>query len=191
MDDEVAKILSRKRPYASYFHFGGDKQGTEVGATRDWLAALYADGPDHFASLEYRENPNDPPDVVLVDTKGARHGVEVTEFVDGRMISAHIKNHETDIKEYSEAEFRTLVLDRITTKAGVPFKDTTCVSKRLIIYSDEPFFICGDGVLFLSRFTHVSQTFFDEIWFIIPPAVNISGRTPANSHCRIYGISKR
>lgn len=190
MKEELAEIFRRKRPYASYFHFGGDKPGTEVGAVCDWLSARFPQGPDHFASLEYRQNPLDPPDVVLVDHSGIRHGVEVTEFVDGPTISAHIKDYSTDMREYGEEEFRALVIDRITVKSGVPFKDVTCATKRLVIYSDEPFFICGNGVEFLSRFSAVDHSFFDEIWFMIPPAVNISGGEPENPHCRIYEIKK-
>jgi hypothetical protein len=190
MKEELAEILRRKRPYASYFHFGGDKPGTEVDVVCDWLAARYPDGAEPFARIEHRENPRDPPDVVLIDHAGARHGIEVTEFVDGRMISAHINDHSTDIREYGEDEFRTLVIDRIAAKARVPFKDADCVTKRLIIYSDEPIFICGDGVLYLSRFEAVPKSFFDEVWFMIPPAVNTSGGPPENPHCRVYEIKR-
>ena len=190
MKEELAEILRRKRPYASYFHFGGDKRGTEVDVVCDWLEARYPNGAESFAHLEYRDNPRDPPDVVLIDHTGARHGVEVTEFVDGPTISAHIKDHSTDNREYAEGEFCALVLDRVATKSRVPFKDVSCVTKRLIIYSDEPVFICGDGALFLSRFSALPPSQFDEVWFMIPPAVNISGGPPENPYCRIYELTK-
>jgi hypothetical protein len=186
----LAEILCRKRPYASYFHFGGDKRGTEIDVVCDWLEARYPNSTSAFSKLEYRKNPDDPPDVVLVDHDGSRHGIEVTEFVDGRTISAHVKSHSGDMREYEEEEFRALVLERIAAKSRVPFKDATCTSKRLIIYSDEPIFICGDGVLFLSRFPVAPSSSFDEVWFMIPPAVDISGGEPKSPHCRIYKIKK-
>lgn len=190
MKEERAEIFHRKRPYAPYFHFRDDKRGTEVGAVCDWLSARFRVGPDSFAALEYRQNPLDPPDVVLVDRSGIRHGIEVTEFVDGPTISAHLRDFSTDIREYGETEFRDLVIERITVKSNAPFKDVTCATKSLIIYSDEPFFICGDGVEFLRSFSAVNQSFFDEIWFMIPPAVNTSGGAPGNPHCRVYEIKR-
>ena len=190
MTEELAKILRCKRPYASYFHFGRDKAGTEIDVVCDWLEARYPNGANGFVKLEYRENPRDPPDVVLIDHADARHGIEVTEFVDSPTINAHIRDYSTDIREYTEADFRSLVLERIGAKARVPFKDTNCATKRLIIYSDEPIFTCGDGLLFLSRFPVAPQSYFDEVWFMIPPAVNISGREPKDPHCRIFELRK-
>lgn len=188
MGGELAEIVRRERPYATYFDSCGDKPGTELGVVFDWLFARYENQLDHFASYEQRSNPFDPPDVVLFDHQGGRHGIEVTEFVDGPTISANAKRRGLVIREYEETEFHRLVSERITEKTGKSFKDPPYISKRLIIYSDEPSISDEVGVMFPSRCPPVLQTVFDEVWFITPPAVHFGGGKPMNPHCCIYEI---
>jgi len=186
---ELKEILRKRRPHAAYFHFTGDKAGTEASVVEDWVQARHhrTDGP--YVKMESLENPFDPPDVVLTDENGDRHGFEVVEFVDRETIRAAVNKRPVDDKEYGEQEFRALIADLITRKAHKPFKDASCVTKRLIIYSDETIFIAGDGLEFLSRFPAVHQSYFDEVWLMIPPPPTDSDPT-AVSLCRIFEIKK-
>lgn len=188
--DNLEDIINRKRPYASYFDFGNDQAGTEVGVVMDWLTARFGDPKRYFSKLEHRTNPDDPPDVVLTDHEGQLHGIEVTEFVDGPTIKTHIKNESFGFREYSNGEFNRLVAERITKKSQTPFKPPACISKRLLIYSAEPIIADGEGVQFLSNIPTVNQTAFDEVWFMIPPEVEISNAGSGNPNCRIYEIKK-
>lgn len=179
--------MLRDRPYASYFHFRGDQAGTERDVVTDWVHARL--GPDQpcFVRLEHRSR-DDPPDVVLIDRCGRRHGFEVTEFVDGPTITSYAKGRPTGLKSYTEAEFRRLVEARIREKASRNFRGEPCVTKRLLIYSDESLIRSGDGIDFLLRFPVVNQSFFDEVWFMLPPLVTTGNVPEGKSSCRLYEI---
>jgi hypothetical protein len=184
MENELAELFRKRRKHAPYFEVRGDKPGTELTVVLDWLSARYENPDDHFARLDHCANPLDPPDVIATDYQGGRHGFEVTEFVDREAAG----KCDRDSKNFSEAELRQHISDRVLEKARAGFRDNTCISKCLIIYSDEPTIAFGDGLVFLSRLPTVAQSFFDEVWLMIPPSVNVSGREPQNPHCRIHRI---
>ncbi|MBL9166830.1 MAG: hypothetical protein JNN07_03745 [Verrucomicrobiales bacterium] len=186
MNSELSKILRQKREYASYFHFGRDKTGTEIGVVGDWLQARYETPSSRFVSMRHLPNPCDPPDVVLTDLQGHRYGVEVTEFVDGAFVRAHAKGETNDLRLYDDEEFYRLVTERIRRKADVPFKDASYYSRILILYSDE---LALEPAM-LSNIPPVSQGYFDEIWFMIPPAACSGHIGSSNPPCRIYAVSR-
>ena len=190
MNDDVIAMLQRSRVYSPYFAVVDDKAATELGVVADWVCARYPDGDRRFPKFEVRSNPDDPPDVVLVDGNEERHGFEVTELVDGRTIDAHIKQNSMGFREFTQEEFSALVLDRIRRKSGVFFKDSSCVSKRLLIYSDEVAIAYGECAKWLSALPPVAHSFFDEIWFIVPPDIQPPGHRQKDAPCRIFLILK-
>ncbi|MEO6244639.1 MAG: hypothetical protein ABIQ12_04310 [Opitutaceae bacterium] len=187
---DLREILRRERSYASFFAIAGDKQGTEVGVVSDWVVSRFEDGGSCFVTWEHLENPRDPPDLVLTDREGRRHGIEVTELVDGPTISAHATNTSDEFKEYDEPELHRLITKRVARKVNHKFKEGTYASRTLLIYSDEPSIAEGAGIDILSHLPKVQLSYFDEIWFVLPPAVSI-GDTPAgNRNCRIYSLKE-
>jgi hypothetical protein len=174
MEDAVAKLLLEKRQHASYFHFRGDRVGTETDVVRDWLQATYADPRAIYRQLSGAE---DPPDVIATTHSGERHGFEVTEFVDAETVRACEKGQNADLKEYSETELFALIDQRIVEKSGKP-----------LIYSDEPDLCYGSGFSHLAKLCTESPTFFDEVWFMIPE-INISGGEPDRPHCQLFRVA--
>jgi hypothetical protein len=186
MKSELFKILTQKRAYASYFHFGMDKIGTEMGVVGDWLQARYETPSSQFVSMRHLPNPCDPPDVVLTDLQGRRYGIEVTEFVDEAFVRAHAKGETNDLRVYNEEEFHRLVTERIRRKAEVPFKDASYYSRILILYSDE---LALEPAMLIG-IPPVTQGYFDEIWFMIPPAACSTHIGSLDSPCRIYAVGR-
>jgi hypothetical protein len=122
MNTSVTDLLSNKRAYASYFDFRDDRPGTESDVVRNWLSARYCKPTEIYRTFEHRPPPQDPPDVVLVTHSGARHGFEVTEFVDADTTRRFQRNETMDWKEYSEPEFNCRVKERIIAKSQRMFK---------------------------------------------------------------------
>jgi hypothetical protein len=188
MNISVTDLLRNKRAYASYFDFRGDQAGTELGVVRNWLSARYCKPTEIYRTIEHRLPPHDPPDVVLVTHAGPRHGFEVTELVDADTTRRFHRNETSDGKEYSEAEFNRLVKERIVAKSQMAFKGGPYERKFCIIYSDEPYICYDTGFSYLRNLRFTLATPFHEIWFMIPPEINISGGAPRNEEHQLFQI---
>lgn len=139
-------------------------------------------------SLAYSLAPRDPPDVVLIDKEGRRHGIEVTELVDEDTVRAWHQGLSDTAKEYSRDELHELVSVRIRRKSCKPFYSGPFVSKCLLIYSDEPSVAFAGLTYERLRFPSFERGSFTEAWFLIPPAINTSGDFQVNSCCRAFSI---
>lgn len=151
------------------------------------MDARYGHPDELYSSLRHLSGEDDPPDVIAFDYQGNSTGFEVTEFVDGPTIDLWKKDKSDETKAYEESEFRAIISSRILKKASKPFRKE-CSTRILIIYSDESVFISSYKSAFPFRFPPVTQTFFDEIWFLIPPAVNPDGDKSIAQHPRTYKI---
>jgi len=183
----LVKMMKAAQSHSGYFSLKGNenKPLNEVSAVREWLNACKKYQTEHFKL----ERPRlDPPDAILINDK-VRLGIEVTEFVDKDARSKTAKREKkcekflACEKIYGETEFHSLIKTIISKKAAKQFKDTSCTSKILIIYSAELF-----DPNFLSSLPPVNQSFFDEIWFISPPVPNISAIEIQNPHCQIFEV---
>jgi hypothetical protein len=112
-----------------------------------------------------------------------------SEFVDAETVRACEKGQNVDLKEYSETELFALIDQRIVEKSGKPFKNPPYARSYLLIYSDEPDLCYGSGFSHLAKLRTGSPTFFDEVWFMIPPEINISGGEPDRPHCQLFRVA--
>lgn len=183
--DEVAKLVFNQRQYASYFDFRGDREGTELDTVRNWIDARYPTSREIYASIRHCPSPHDPPDVIATTKDGLLYGFEVTELVDAETVRRIERHNTADFKEYSKSELIAFIKERVERKSAKPFK-TTCDKSFLLIYSDEPDLCNGFGYSLLSDLAAPKSEVFSEIWFMIPPEVNISGKEPENPNCQIF-----
>jgi len=187
--DEVIKRSLNQRQYAPYFHFKGDREGTELDVVSDWMRARYSNPSSAFAEIRHCPPPHDPPDVIVTATDGKLYGFEVTELVDTETVRRAERSETGEIKEYSKDELLSLIRHRVEMKSTKTFK-TNCDRSILVIYSDEPDLCYGSGyTLLFNLFTPVNET-FSEVWFMIPPAVNISGGEPHNPNCQVFPVKQ-
>lgn len=188
-DDDILRdavdLLLNKRAYAPYFDFRGDREGTEVDVVRNWIDARHPAPKAVYRSIKHCPPPFDPPDVIATTREGEIHGFEVTELVDAETVRRIERHGTSEFKEYSRSELSDCIRQRVERKGRKPFK-VVCDKSLLLIYSDEPD-LCSDTAL-LSEITVPKCEFFSEIWFILPPEVNISGGEAENPNCQIFPI---
>lgn len=181
------KLVLNKRPYASYFHFSGDQRGTEISVFDQWVCARHPSPSKIYSSWTHCVTPNDPPDLIATTLDGRIHGFEVTELVDPDTIRRIDRNDSFDFKEYTEQELTERIRQIVERKSDKKFK-SPCDKAFLLIYSDEPDLFDEAGVELLSKVSTPKSSQFREIWFMIPPEVNISGGEPKNPNCQIFLI---
>jgi hypothetical protein len=63
-----------------------------------------------------------------------------------------------------------------------------CDRRILVIYSDEPMVRSGNLIIQVHALAPIQQTFFHEVWLLLPPAVNDSGETESPSVCRLAEV---
>jgi hypothetical protein len=140
-----------------------------------------------YHAIRHCASPHDPPDVIATTKDGKFHGFEVTELVDTETARRSERHDTADFKEYSKSELTACINQRVERKSTKPFK-TICDSSFLLIYSDEPDLCHGSGHSLLPDLATPKSGVFSEIWFIIPPEINISGGEPENPYCQIFPI---
>jgi hypothetical protein len=191
MNERLTAILSAKRRYSSYFHFANDPAGTEVGVISDWVTARLGANQTYYVRSEHRKNPFDPPDVVLTDKDGGRHGFEVTELVDSETVRGFQRKELCRLRNYEPQEFYDIIESRVREKSSRPFKGLECNRKYLVIYSAEPVLGSKQWDSHLRTIPRVPTCLFDELWFMIPPAVFTGPKENPCPNCRIYDIPKQ
>jgi len=171
--------LDTLRAHAPYFAHVSDKTITEWFAAKQFLEALFPDDDQNFDC-----NPNDPPDVIWVDTFGQSHGIEVSELVDSEMLKLLDHGQNPDWHDYSIEELRVLVLDRLHKKEKKRFNEPpSYASRRLILFSDEPDIAYSHGESDFSEIRRPAMSQFDEVWIMLPPE-------PNGDACRLIKIEK-
>jgi hypothetical protein len=178
------------RPHAPMYIWRGDKSLTEVSIVSNWLVARFENWPQHFPKFEHLNPPDDPPDVILTDIEGRKHGVELTELVHDATIRTRCAGNQTDCHVCTESELKMEIANIIARKSKKPFKGGPFESRILLIHTAEPFIAYGSGPEYFSRMSGFAYSYFDEVWVMIPPAPDISGAGPGDMRDRVFEIKK-
>ncbi len=166
----ILEGIARRRGYADSFEWRPDRDLEEYGVVQLFCEALEKEGRSFIDrnSLASRGRGNDPPDCEAKDFDGNLIGIEVTELVDRKALTASLKGQVSEWAEWDKAKLIGAINDRLDAKntpdrtKGGPY-----ASYILTIYTDEPF-LNGDHVNnLLNGYRFAKRNFIDRAFLFI------------------------
>jgi hypothetical protein len=210
-DTPITRPIAAARRHASMFSPIEKKEAEKQGATNlvvdSFLFALhygnlreYCNLHDHYKSMRSCTS-DDPPDVLLTRNDDKVVGIELTELVDAKSAKAaspsktNPKNKRPrknkiryEPREYTDEQLHAELSAIIAHKDTKPFKHP-CDKRVLLIYSDEPTLRTRTDILQLVNQKPLPNSFFDQIYLMLPARPNTSGDIRNNEGDRLFLIS--
>ena len=139
--DELDAEIQNRRKYASFWECS-DQKITEWDVVCELLRSMHANG-DYRYKTAVESVDEDPPDCVIRDDAGIQVGVEVTEFVDQKVVKMNEK-HKKDEKaknvyrEWSDQAVCKKIAQILQSKDAKAQRWRGLYGKAiLVIYTDE------------------------------------------------------
>jgi len=146
--EELKKIITRQRPYAS-IREGGTKGQKELGVLQDLLQSMQRAGEERYHDPKLAIA--DPPDCTARTRSGALVAVEISEFVSQAAIEFNAQTQrelgrrpgitETVVHQWTGPAFLAALGAILARKDTRVFKDGPYQEVVVVIHTDEPLLV--------------------------------------------------
>ena len=162
----LQKTAHRRAPYFQ----GIDRDSTESSVLESWIFAR-KDLLPRFVDVRHCNHGEDPPDFVLFDSEGGKHGLELTELVDQKLLERQLRGKPA-WEVWSPQKLRQEVVSALRKKDGKLIRKwgrapTGFASLTLLLHTDEA--LVNENVVEAFPETSLCSAIFTEVHLLTSP----------------------